>query len=99
MQLEFEDDDLEHLAYASEFHTTRWSPEVTKAYRKVVFLIKNATDERDIRNFKGLRLEKLKGTRAGTSSVRINDQYRLILRFETHADNKVAVIIEAVDYH
>jgi proteic killer suppression protein len=99
MQLEFNDDELERLAYDPQAHTTRWGPDVTKAFQRVLFYIANAEDERDIRASKGLRLEKLKGKRAGTWSVRINSKYRLILRFETSADTKVAVVIEAVDYH
>lgn len=99
MQLEFEDDNLERLAYDPEAHTARWSPDVTKSFRRVLFLIENAKDDRDIRALKGLRLEKLKGKRTGTWSVRINSQYRLILRFKTAANNRIAVIIEAVDYH
>ena len=99
MQLKFEDNDLERLAYDPKAHTSRWSPDVTKAFRRVLFYIENAKDERDIRALKGLRMEKLKGKRTGTSSVRINSQYRLILRFEAAANNRIAVIIEAVDYH
>jgi proteic killer suppression protein len=99
VHLEFKDGELERLAYDPGYATKRWSPDITRAYRRVINLISSATTERDLRQFKGLRLEKLKGKRAGTSSARINDQYRLILRFESANDGKVAVIIEAVDYH
>ena len=41
------------------------------------------------------RLEALKGNRAGTYSIRINDQWRLCFRFEGgHAFD-----VEIVDYH
>jgi len=41
------------------------------------------------------RLEALKGNRAGTYSIRINDQWRLCFRFEGgHAFD-----VEVVDYH
>lgn len=43
----------------------------------------------------GLRLEKLKGNRAGQHSIRINDQYRVcFLWTEAGAEN-----VEIVDYH
>lgn len=43
----------------------------------------------------GLRLEKLKGDRAGQHSIRINDQYRVCFRWtESGAEN-----VEIVDYH
>jgi proteic killer suppression protein len=41
------------------------------------------------------RLEVLKGNRAGTYSIRINDQFRLCFRF----DNGEATDVEIVDYH
>jgi toxin HigB-1 len=40
-------------------------------------------------------LETLKGNRAGTYSIRINDQFRLCFRF----DNGDASDVEIVDYH
>ncbi len=43
----------------------------------------------------GLRLEKLKGDRAGQHSIRINDQYRICFRWsEAGAED-----VEIVDYH
>ena len=43
----------------------------------------------------GLRLEKLKGDRAGQHSIRVNDQYRVCFRW-TDAG---AEDVEIVDYH
>lgn len=99
MQLKFEDEELERLAYEPEFRARGWPPDVTRAYRRVVNLIANTVDERDLRRLKGLRLEKLKAKRNGTFSVGIADQYRLVLRFETANQSKLAAIIEGVDYH
>jgi proteic killer suppression protein len=43
----------------------------------------------------GLRLEKLKGDRAGQHSIRVNSQYRVCFRWtEAGAEN-----VEIVDYH
>ena len=58
-----------------------------------------AQDERDLRELKSRRLEKLKGDRAGQHSMRVNDQYRLIARFETKEPGRVVVVVELVDYH
>lgn len=99
MRMEFEDDDLRRVAYEPDFCPKGWSKDLVKAYRRVINLIGNAVDDRDLRNLKGLRLEQLKGNRAGTSSVRINSQYRLILKFETADDGRLAIVVEAVDYH
>ena len=43
----------------------------------------------------GLRLEKLKGDRAGEHSIRINDQYRICFRWTQRGPEQV----EIVDYH
>ena len=43
----------------------------------------------------GNRLEALRGAREGTWSIRINEQYRVCLRWEDgHADD-----VEVIDYH
>jgi proteic killer suppression protein len=51
----------------------------------------------DIANFPGHRLEKLKGDRAGTYSVRINDQWRVCFRWPEGSSGPEDVTI--VDYH
>jgi proteic killer suppression protein len=43
----------------------------------------------------GLRLEKLKGDRAGQYSIRINDRYRICFRWSSAGAEEV----EIVDYH
>ncbi|HWV22643.1 MAG TPA: type II toxin-antitoxin system RelE/ParE family toxin [Thermomicrobiales bacterium] len=55
----------------------------------------SATSLSDLRSLPGLRLESLKGNRAGQYSVRINDQYRVCFEW---VDGE-AVNIEVVDYH
>lgn len=49
----------------------------------------------DLRVPPGNRLERLKGDRAGQHSIRINDQWRICLRW---ADGN-AHDVEVVDYH
>ncbi|NOM65205.1 hypothetical protein EU799_05660 [Corynebacterium silvaticum] len=46
---------------------------------------------------RSLRLERLKGNRAGTSSIRLNDQFRLIIKFETDDEGRIVIVIEMVD--
>ena len=48
---------------------------------------------------KAMRLEKLKGDRKGQNSIRLNDQWRLIVEFEGKDQNTTVNIIEVVDYH
>lgn len=55
----------------------------------------NATQLRDLAQFKGNRLEALRGDRKGQYSIRINDQWRIC--FEWRPDGPYNV--EIVDYH
>ncbi len=99
MQIEFEDDDLKRLYTETDFRIAKFGPEVTKAYRKKMALIANAKDERDLYAMKSLHFEKLAGDRAGQRSIRLNQQWRLILRIEEDQDGRTAVIVEVADYH
>ena len=58
-------------------------------------MLNRATRLDDLRVPPNNRLEALKGSRAGTFSIRINDQWRLCFSFEGgHAFD-----VEIVDYH
>lgn len=57
--------------------------------------IRAAADQRDLSALKGNRFEKLKGDRAGTYSIRVNDQWRITFRIE---DNR-ALDVTVEDYH
>ena len=56
-----------------------------------------ATSLSDIANFPGHRLERLKGDRDGTYSVRINDQWRICFTWSDDSPGPARVTIE--DYH
>ncbi len=49
----------------------------------------------DLRVPPGNRLEKLRGEFSGKYSIRINDQYRIVFRFE----QSDAFEVEIIDYH
>ena len=63
--------------------------------RRKLDLIGTAADIRDLTVPPGNRLEKLKGDLAGFHSIRMNDQFRIIFRFE--AGN--ASDVQITDYH
>ena len=69
-------------------------PTQRAALRKLLIL--DAADEiGDLRIPPGNRLEKLKGDRANSYSIRINDQWRICFRWTTAGPEDV----EIVDYH
>jgi proteic killer suppression protein len=61
--------------------------------------IRAAEDERAFHAMKSLHFEKLKGNRSHQHSMRLNDQWRLILEFERTSDGKVVLVIGIEDYH
>ncbi|MBI2767255.1 MAG: type II toxin-antitoxin system RelE/ParE family toxin [Chloroflexi bacterium] len=97
MDVRFADPDLDRLETDAGFDAG-WPRSVVKAYRKVMGWIWSAVDERDFYNLKGLHFEKLQG-RPGQHSMRLNDQYRLIVEFEGSGPARRVIIVEITDYH
>ena len=98
MEVSFKDESLDKVE-TDPGETGGFPQPVVTVFRKRLQLIRSALDERDFYQLKSLHFEKLKGTRAHQHSMRLNDQYRLILEFEGKAPNKVVVIISIEDYH
>jgi proteic killer suppression protein len=57
--------------------------------------VNRAREPRELADPPGNRLEALKGDYAGFFSIRINDQFRIVFRFERGDAREVAI----VDYH
>ncbi|CBW74489.1 unnamed protein product [Mycetohabitans rhizoxinica HKI 454] len=98
MEIEFADPDYDRLETDAGF-TAGFSAPVVKAYRKRLQYIRAATDERDFYALKSLHFEKLKGDRDGEHSMRLNDQWRLILRLKKRSGGKLVVVVSIEDYH
>lgn len=62
-------------------------------------LIRPAPDERTFYQMRSLHYKKLKGKRLHERSMRLNEQWRLILEIEEQQDEKVVVIVTIEDYH
>jgi len=98
MEVEHDDPDLARLERDRLF-TGGWGGAVVKGFRKVMQAIRAAVDERDLYALKGLRFEKLFGKRQGQHSLRINDQWRLIVDIRGEAPRKRIGVIDIADYH
>lgn len=99
MIVEFKDPQLEALYWDPATPHPRMGRELVRAYRKVVGLLYQVTNDQELRAFKSLRLEQLKGQRRGQSSLRLHGGDRLIVRFRTEPEGRVVAVIEIVDYH
>jgi proteic killer suppression protein len=78
-----------------------YPPEAVSAYRKRMQQIRAALDERAFYALKSLRFKRLQGNRAHQRSMRLNDQWRLILEFEDgdETEGKRVVVVGIEDYH
>lgn len=98
MDVAFKNDSLDRLE-TDPTYSGGWGGDVVKAYRKRMQQIRAATDERTFYKHRALNFEKLKGPREGQYSMRLNDQWRLVIELEGEAPSKVVYIVEIVDYH
>ena len=101
MEVKFLDAKLDRLETDPKFDGG-FAQAIVRSYRKTMAFIRAAPDERALWQMRSLRFEKLKGDRVGDCSLRLNDQWRLILRLEadekaTHA--KVVCVVKIEDYH
>lgn len=98
MDVDFNHADYRRLEVDGTF-TSSFSASVVTMYRKRMQAIRSAPDERVFYAMKSLHFEKLKGNRNGQYSMRLNDQWRLILEFRMKDGNKTFVVVAIEDYH
>lgn len=94
----FRDKKLEQLE-SDAAYSGGWTDSVVSAFRKRMQVIRSAPDERVFFALRSLHFEKLKGARSHQYSMRLNDQWRLILEFEGKGESKVVAVISIEDYH
>jgi len=86
----------EDLYFDRHSRTTRvFVPELKLATRRKLLYLHDAAELKDLRVPPGNRLKGLKGQDKGKHSIRINDQWRIIFRWQNGNVFDVAV----VDYH
>jgi len=98
MEIEYEDPELEQMASNPDNYMGKWSS-LIRAFLKRVNIVKQAVDSRDLREIKSNHLEKLKGKRQHQHSLRLNDQYRLIIQFKHKQGKEIISFIKIEDYH
>jgi len=91
VRIRFGDRGLERLE-TDPGYTAGLGHDIVKAFRKVVQVIRNAMDERDLYAMKSLHYEKLKGQRSHERSLRLNIQFRLIVELD-QGDVKTVVVV------
>jgi proteic killer suppression protein len=97
-EIRFKDESLEELQREDAKRDKAYPPGIGKAFRKRMQFIRCAGDERDL-YMRQNRFEKLQGKRQHQYSMRLNDQWRLILEIEGDNPNKIIWIVAIEDYH
>ena len=98
MRFEFRDEGLEQV-YCDPKATLGHGLAVDKGFRKVMNRIDAAVDERDLREFKGSHYEKLKGNRSHQHSLKVTDQWRLVVERVEEGATTSLLVISVEDYH
>jgi len=98
MEVVFADESLS-LIETDEAGKTQLPVGVIKSARRKLTVLRAATDDRSLRNWKSLHYEKLMGDRAGLRSIRLNDQFRMVLTLDETTNPQTVTIIGIEDYH
>lgn len=98
MEVQYGDDQLENLATKGGF-TKGFPQAVVTKFRQRMQQLEAAKDERVLRELKSLHFEKLKGDRDHQHSIKLNDQWRVILEFDEGTTPKTVIVIGIEDYH
>lgn len=75
--------------------TKRFPADIRRTALRKLDLLNAAHQLKDLRSPPGNRLERLKGDLDGCHSIRVNDQWRLVFRWEDAGPSDVSLI----DYH
>jgi len=88
-----------HRLFVDSAFTMGFPREIEWAYRQRVRLIISALDVRAFYAVKSLHFEQLRGKRAGQYSMRLNNQWRLIVSLNQTNAHQSVTILSITDYH
>lgn len=98
MEVEFRDPRLALIETERAAETKLPLAVITSARRKLI-LIRAAPDERTMRNWRSLHYEQLSGNRKGERSIRLNDQWRMMLDVDGRSEPARAVILAITNHY
>lgn len=70
-----------------------FSKDILKQYKKKVQILLSVESVDDIKQFRSLNFEALKGDRKGYNSIRLNRQYRLLFKIEKEGNGDLRIDI------
>src|ERR1700738_4672928 len=98
LEIRFKDESLERLE-TDAGKDKAYPAGIGNAFRRRMQLIRCASDERDLCAMRAVKFERLKGNREHQHSMRLNDQWRLIMELEGSNPKKTVCIVAIEDYH
>ena len=98
MDVRHDDKELEALESDPE-HKSGLDQSLVRRFRKVMNLVRSVQHETELYAWKGLRFKKLSGDRDHQRSLRLNDQWRLIVEIEGSDLGNICVVKGIEDYH
>lgn len=75
----------------------RFQPQIIRKYIRVIDLMRDTSDVMGLMRYNALNYEKLEGDKAGLSSVRVNDQYRIEFEEYIRDGETIATICNITD--
>lgn len=92
----FADKATEHLYHGmSSKETGKYPADIVKTALRKLDMLNGARDIKDLRSSPGNRLETLKGDLQGFFSIRVNDQWRIVFKWEPGQ----VMEVKLTDYH
>ena len=98
MKVRFGDDRLA-LVETNQAHRLKLPVQVVQLARRRIRFLRQALYERDLYGTASLRYEKLTGDRQGQRSIRLNDQWRMILEIDKDCQPLEVVILEISNHY
>ena len=94
MEIDFKEDYLQELYRKGKATDKkhRYQPSIIRKYIRVIDLMIDQPDVLALKKYNSLCYEQLKGDKAGLSSVRVNDQYRIEFEEKIIGNQLVATI-------
>lgn len=100
MKIRFKTDELENF-YLCPLEELRgkltFQKEIIKQFKKKVQLLMSVNSLDELKFFKSLNFEALKGDRVGQYSIRLNLQYRLIFTVEDESSENMIIEIVLIN--
>ena len=75
----------------------RYQPDIIRRYQKAINFLKGSSSIEELWKIRSMSYEVLKGDKAGLSSVRVNDQYRIEFTVSINEDRPILTICNVVE--